>query len=65
MILAEAVKLVEYHQNMLSDVDQFTPEYIADLQDPFSEGSGLKLSQALEIVLKGANTDGQNYPKAS
>jgi hypothetical protein len=63
----EAVSLVKYHQNMMSQVDEYTEEYIVDLLDPHSKGNGKRLSQALEIVLKGVNTDGQgkDYPRAS
>jgi hypothetical protein len=63
----EAVELVKYHQNMLSEVDEYTEEYIADLLDPHSKGNGKRLSQALEIILKGVTQDGQgkDYPRAS
>ena len=65
MILSEAVKLVKFHQNMLSEINEYTPEYMADLQDPNSSGSGIKLSQALETILKGEIKHEQRVSKAS
>lgn len=65
MSYLEAVEVVAYHQNMMSDVDQFTPEYMDDLQDQFSKGSHIRLAEALNIVLKGVNTEGLQLYKAS
>jgi hypothetical protein len=72
MSLAEAVKLLNFHKTFLSANDpDYRYEYFDDLADNNSSGSGVKLAEAieiaLEIVLKGANTDGQgkDYPKAS
>jgi hypothetical protein len=64
---AEAINLVQHHQSMLSTVDEYTPEYMEGLLDPNSPDYGVKLSQALEIVLKGVTQDGQgkDYPRAS
>lgn len=67
MILAEAVKLVKHHQNMLSTQDEYTPEYMEGLLDPFSPDYGVKFSEALSIILKEGLQDGQgkDYPRAS
>jgi hypothetical protein len=73
MILAEAVKLLNFHKTFLAANDpDYRYEYLEDLADDNSSGSGVKLAEAieiaLEIILKGAAVqDGksQDYPRAS
>lgn len=59
----EAVKLLKHHQNMLSQIDGYTPEYMEGLLDPNSPDYALLFSQALDIVLNISVIEG--YLKAS
>lgn len=53
MSRSEALKIVKHHQNMLSEINEYTPEYMKGLLDPTSSDYGVKFSEALEVILRG------------
>lgn len=65
MILAEAVRVVQHHQSMLAANDpDYREEYFAGLADDNNLDSGVRLAEALGVILKGEVKYEQGIRKA-